>query len=97
MADYRKRPVVIQAEPVSDLMGWAASTWMHMPEWVRDAYEAGTIVHEVGTSVFAADHIVVRTLEGPMRASRGDMLIRGVKGELYPCKPDVFALTYDLA
>ena len=35
------------------------------------------------------------TLEGTMRASLGDWIIRGVKGELYPCKPDIFEATYD--
>lgn len=39
----------------------------------------------------------VHTLEGPMRASVGDFIIRGVKGEFYPCKPDIFWLTYEVA
>jgi hypothetical protein len=37
----------------------------------------------------------VQTLEGPLRASVGDWIITGLKGEQYPCKPDVFARTYD--
>lgn len=37
----------------------------------------------------------VQTLEGPLRVSDGDWIIRGVKGEYYPCKPDIFAATYD--
>ncbi|MEU0761592.1 hypothetical protein ABZ351_18195 [Streptomyces microflavus] len=37
----------------------------------------------------------IRTLEGVMRASEGDWIIRGVQGEHYPCKPDIFAATYD--
>lgn len=39
--------------------------------------------------------IAIPTLEGVMRASRGDWIIRGVRGEYYPCKPDIFADTYD--
>jgi hypothetical protein len=39
--------------------------------------------------------IDIETLEGTMRASNGDWIIRGVKGELYPCKPDIFAATYE--
>ena len=41
------------------------------------------------------DTIVIDTLEGAMKASPGDWIIRGVSGEHYPCKPDIFAATYD--
>ena len=39
--------------------------------------------------------ILIQTLEGEMRAVTGDYIIKGVKGEFYPCKPDIFELTYD--
>ena len=45
----------------------------------------------------SANGIVIRTLEGQHHASYGDYIIRGVKGEHYPCKPDVFAMTYEPA
>jgi hypothetical protein len=41
------------------------------------------------------DGLSIHTLEGVMRADVGDWIIKGVKGELYPCKPDIFAATYD--
>ena len=41
--------------------------------------------------------VVIATLEGAMHASIGDWIIRGVKGEFYPCKPDIFAATYEPA
>jgi hypothetical protein len=41
-------------------------------------------------------YLSVRTLEGTMRADDGDWIIRGVQGEHYPCKPDIFAATYEL-
>jgi hypothetical protein len=44
---------------------------------------------------FMSDELVIQTLEGDMRANKGDYIIKGVKGELYPCKPDVFEATYD--
>lgn len=54
---------------------------------------------------FAGDHInyewlnegniYIETLEGDMRADEGDYIIKGVKGEFYPCKPDIFELTYE--
>jgi len=39
--------------------------------------------------------IVIETLEGDMLADKGDWIIKGVKGEFYPCKPDIFAMTYE--
>jgi hypothetical protein len=39
--------------------------------------------------------LMVNTLEGPMRASEGDFIIKGIKGEFYPCKPDIFKVTYE--
>lgn len=41
--------------------------------------------------------VVIETLEGDMTASLGDYIIKGVKGEFYPCKPDIFELTYEPA
>lgn len=41
------------------------------------------------------DHLVIKTLEGDHRADIGDYIIQGVKGELYPCKPDIFEMTYE--
>jgi hypothetical protein len=39
--------------------------------------------------------VLIDTLEGTMTASPGDFVVRGVQGEFYPCKPDIFAATYD--
>lgn len=44
---------------------------------------------------FRADHALIPTLEGKMRTDVGDWIITGVKGEKYPCKPDIFAATYE--
>ena len=41
------------------------------------------------------EEVLIETLEGTMKADKGDWIIRGVKGELYPCKPDVFEMTYE--
>lgn len=40
--------------------------------------------------------LIINTLEGPLKASAGDYIITGLRGEQYPCKPDVFHKTYDL-
>ena len=53
-------------------------------------------VLRLGNSIMLyADHLVIKTLEGNHRAEKGDWIIKGVKGELYPCKPDIFNLTYE--
>lgn len=44
---------------------------------------------------FIEDKVVINTLEGEMTASKDDYIIKGVKGEFYPCKPDIFEATYD--
>ncbi len=71
-----------------------------------DAWELGFDTHCIdalldimdGKARRGADgSIIIQTLEGDMRAVTGDYIIRGVKGEFYPCKPDIFKMTYDEA
>ena len=50
-----------------------------------------------GDAEFRNGELVVATLEGPLRASPNDWIIKGVKGEFYPCKPDIFELIYEKA
>lgn len=79
---YRKKPVVIEAIQ----------------------HRAGIQPGEFAADVMAGrmrytenDTVLIRTLEGVMEAFPGDWIIRGIKGELYPCKPDIFAATYEAA
>lgn len=90
MAKYRKKPVVIEAVPVIDVLSAASRRWQDLPEWVADAYERGDLV-------IAAQALHIRTLEGTMIGGMNDWLIKGVKNEIYPCKYDVFAATYEPA
>ncbi len=76
--------------PCSEIINSMGNAWEALPKWVQDAYDQGTI------RVITNDGFLVRTLEGSYTALRGDMLIKGIKGELYPCKPDIFAATYEL-
>lgn len=50
-----------------------------------------------GDAEFRDGNLIVATLEGPLRAAPDDWIIKGVKGEFYPCKPDIFAVTYESA
>jgi hypothetical protein len=81
---YRKRPVVV------DAIQWTGNNI----EKIWDTFGAASLYGPTETNV---DSIMVRTLEGVMRAALGDWIIRGVKGELYPCKPDIFEATYEPA
>lgn len=85
---YRKKPVVI------DAFRWTADRdQTEDPEWIVEALRNGDAFFEtpVGESVV----LKIRTLEGIMTAQPGDYIIRGVKGEIYPCKPDIFEATYE--
>lgn len=82
MAKYRNKPVVIEAVQYD---GTFPLAFLHGDERVRKAVAYG------------GDAIEILTLEGTMTAQIGDWIIRGVKGELYPCKPDIFEATYEPA
>ena len=89
MTKYRKKPVVIEAFQVAHGVSDAES----MPVWAAEAYRAGKLkVHRHDRACFE-----IETLEGTIVANPGDWIIQGVKGELYPCKPDIFAATYEAA
>jgi hypothetical protein len=83
MVKFRKKPVVIEAFELVHPM--------HLPVWLVDAMKLGKVDLRGDCSA------TIETLEGQMRADPGDWIIQGVKGELYPCKPDIFAATYDPA
>lgn len=85
---YRKKPIVIEAFRAGDLLYAAGHDWKALPKYVADAYEQGIFI-------FHNNHITIKTLEGDHRAEPFDMVIQGVKGEFYPCKPDIFAATYE--
>lgn len=53
-------------------------------------------IYDFGTSqVIVYDYVLIKTLEGDMKANIGDYIIKGVEGEFYPCKPDIFDKTYE--
>jgi hypothetical protein len=88
MGRYRKKPVVIEAWRVRDLIHAAANDWQALPVPVVAGYDAGAFV-------FTYSEIHVTTLEGTMVGQLDDWIIWGVKGEFYPCKPDIFDATYE--
>lgn len=91
MAKYRKKPVVIEAYlPTHHLMDDGDD----LPEWLQNGIE--TKMDDKGSVRWAYKGFSITTLEGIMDGDWGDWIIQGVQGELYPCKPDIFAATYEL-
>lgn len=83
MAKYKKRPVVIDA--------FRCGVDTDEPDWFHDAIASG----EASFSTHGDVYIYIFTLEGTMTANVGDWVIKGIQGELYPCKPDIFMATYE--
>jgi hypothetical protein len=82
MPQYRKKPVVIEAIQIPFYE--MEAEFLHGNPDVIFKRENGQIIEAI-----------ISTLEGTMTGNPGDWIIRGVKGEIYPCKPDIFAATYD--
>jgi len=78
---YRKRPIVVEAEQCiyGDIM---------RAKWLFEAREGGILYN-------GSDGVYIQTLEGDMRVDNGDYIIRGIEGELYPCKEEIFLKTYE--
>jgi hypothetical protein len=78
---YRKKPVVIDAVQITGDNNDELLAWLNE--------------HVVPFEIVAKHTLVIHTPEGDMRADPNDWIIKGVKGEFYPCKPDVFEATYE--
>lgn len=84
---YRKKPVVIEAFQLKEGQ-------VEFPGWFQAPYGRGEIIED--SDPFTLRRIFgIKTLEGIMRAGDGDWIIKGVKNEIYPCKPDIFEATYE--
>lgn len=98
MPQYRKKPVVIEALQLR----W--DTWSEMcehadvgtgPDKAHGCYVLNGVASDDFPGEGAQIGMRIPTLEGVMIATEGDYIIRGVAGELYPCKPDIFEATYE--
>ena len=84
---YSKKPVVIEAFQFTGGLDQKED-----PVWIVDAINRGDVHCHAGDDPY----LTIRTLEGTMRASAGDYVIKGIFGEIYPCKPDIFEKSYEL-
>ena len=96
---FRKKPVVIEAFQMTQERRADNNEW---PAWLNEAWnkawpEPGAVSSEDYPNSNGKDRLVIYTLEGTHHVSWGDWIIQGVRGELYPCKPEIFAATYEPA
>jgi hypothetical protein len=94
---FRKKPVVIEAFQMTKERRLSNHDW---PHWLHEAWnknwpEAGSVSCEDYPTSDGTDRLVISTLEGVHTVGWDDWIIRGVQGELYPCKPDIFEVTYE--
>ena len=94
---FRKKPVIIEAFQMTKERRKSNRDW---PEWLNHAWnknieEIGSVHPEDYPNSKGDDRLVIYTLEGRMLVEWDDWIIQGVNRELYPCKPDIFAKTYD--
>lgn len=82
MPKFRKKPVVIEARQFDGRNGIELLGWIGGTELEED---------------FLGEYLEIKTLEGIMRADKNDWIIKGIAGEFYPCKPDIFEATYEPA
>ncbi len=94
MSKYRKKPIVVEAFQMTEERRDNFGQW---PVWLYEAYGPHPGEGAVWTDPDDPDHrkLFVGTLEGPHRVDWDDWIIRGIEGELYPCKPSIFAKTYE--
>ena len=97
MPKFKKKPVEIEAFQMTRERRADNSEW---PNWLNEAWnaewpKAGAVSCEDYPRSDGTDRLIISTLEGEHTVGWDDWIIQGVKGELYPCKPDIFDATYD--
>lgn len=80
MTKYRKKPIIIEAIQYTGKNRDQILIELKMPSIAED---------------LISEDLIIETLEGDMHASIGDYIIKGIKGEFYPCKPDIFEASYE--
>lgn len=88
---YRKKPVVIEAIQYNNLNRQEIENFVGKPLQVELETETAYLAGK-GSPKFS---LIIETLEGNHKALPGDYIIKGIQGEFYPCKPDIFAKTYE--
>jgi hypothetical protein len=88
MPKFRKKPVVIES------IQWTGDNDFEIKNWSNDIVYSSPVLEPIVENP-TGKYLQIKTLEGVMTAIVGDWIIRGVNGEFYPCKPDIFEKTYE--
>lgn len=94
---FKKKPVVVEAFQMTEARRQDNAEW---PEWLNEAWnkehgQVGAVFPKHFPNSDGTDELLIHTREGLALVTHGDWIIRGVEGELYPCKPEIFEKTYD--
>lgn len=94
---FRKKPVVVEAFHYDGDLKDSKGHW-YVPKWAVKAYENNVMFYgREPHFLYSPSELFIQTLEGTRHVSVGDYIIKDVNGELYPCKLDIFAKTYEPA
>lgn len=80
MDRYRKKPIVFET------IRWSGTNSVEIIDWIDGVWQAQVDIN---------GDLLIETLDGVMKATQGDFIIKGIKGEFYPCKPDIFLESYE--
>jgi hypothetical protein len=94
---FRKLPIEVEAFQMTKARRWDNSEW---PNWLNEAWQRGCGENGLWCAGLSGNEpanepLNLGTLEGVYRIKWDDWIIQGVKGELYPCKPDIFSMSYE--
>lgn len=87
MSKYQKKPIIIEAHQFDGSSTGVAE----LSNWIN----GGRYKHSQIRTRDLGRTLIIKTLEGEMTAQAGDYIIKGIQGEFYPCKPDIFKATYE--
>ena len=91
---YRKKPIVIEAFQYDGNLKDQEGKY-YVPEWAVKAFKVNVLFYDSADSNSPPCELFIKTFEGNHHVSVGDYIIRGIQGELYPCKPEIFKRTYE--
>lgn len=87
---FRKKPIIIEA------IQWNGNNFDEISHFTKEYHGHKLAYEEAEERAYSTGELLIRTLEGIMTANTNDWIIKGVNGEFYPCKPDIFEKTYEL-
>lgn len=90
MTKYRKKPVIIEA------VQWNGRNFDEIMNFMKEDHGNKLNYENEEEHAYKTQELSIHTLEGIMKASKNDWIIKGISNEFYPCKPDIFEKTYEL-